>query len=97
MSLDELLREAIREAIRHELRAALEEFREELAQDRGVWDGEQARELMNAEEAADFIRMPYQQFRHIAPLLPRHPISQRRYVYRRSELLEWVVSGRGKG
>lgn len=95
MGLDELLRETIREVVREELRTALEGLREELARDRGAWAGEQGRELMNAREAAEFIRMPYQRFRQIAPLLPRYPISERRYVYRRSELLEWVLSGRG--
>ena len=47
-----------------------------------------SRELMNAEEAASFIRMPYSEFHNIAPQLPRHAISGRRYVYHRSELLE---------
>ena len=51
-----------------------------------------SRELMNAKEAADFLRMPVGEFGRIAPTLPRHAISQRRYVYYRSELLEWVLS-----
>jgi hypothetical protein len=49
------------------------------------------RELMNAEEAADFIRMSYSEFRKRAPEFPRYAISERRYVYWRPELLEWVL------
>ena len=50
------------------------------------------RELMNAEEAAEFLRMPYSEFRRLAPCLPRHPVTERRYVYHRKELLEWVLT-----
>lgn len=49
-------------------------------------------EVMNAEEAADFLRIPYQNFRRIAQGLPRHPVTERRYVYLRSELIEWLLS-----
>ena len=51
-----------------------------------------SRELMNAQEAADFLRMPYSEFRRLAPYLPRHPVTERRYVYHRRELLEWVLT-----
>jgi hypothetical protein len=51
-----------------------------------------SRELMNAKEAADFLRMPYSEFRRLAPYLPRHPVTERRYVYHRKELLEWVLT-----
>ena len=51
-----------------------------------------SRELMNANEAADFLRMPYSEFRRLAPYLPRHPVTERRYVYHRKELLEWVLT-----
>jgi hypothetical protein len=47
---------------------------------------------MNAKEAADFLRMPYSEFRRLAPHLPRHPVTERRYVYHRKELLEWVLT-----
>jgi hypothetical protein len=50
-----------------------------------------SRELMNAEEAAEFLRMPYSEFRRLAPYLPRHPVTERRYVYHRKELLDWVL------
>ena len=50
------------------------------------------RELMDAKEAADFLRMPYSEFRRLAPYLPRHPVTERRYVYHRKELLEWVLT-----
>ncbi len=51
-----------------------------------------SRELMSAKEAADFLRMPYSEFRRLAPYLPRHPVTERRYVYHRKELLNWVLS-----
>ena len=51
-----------------------------------------SRELMNAREAADFLRMPYSEFRRLAPYLPRHPVTERRYLYHRKELLEWVLT-----
>ncbi|MDQ3965913.1 MAG: hypothetical protein M3246_05595 [Actinomycetota bacterium] len=50
-----------------------------------------SRELMSAKEAADFLQMPYSEFRRLAPYLPRHPVTERRYVYHRKELLEWVL------
>ncbi len=49
-------------------------------------------ELMNAKEAADFLRIPDSEFRRLAPYLPRHSVTERRYVYHRKELLEWVLS-----
>jgi hypothetical protein len=51
-----------------------------------------SRELMDAKEAADFLRMPYSEFRRLAPYLPRHLVTERRYVYHRKELLEWVLT-----
>jgi hypothetical protein len=51
-----------------------------------------SRELMDAKEAAEFLRMPYSEFRRLAPYLPRHPVTERRYVYHRKELLEWVLT-----
>ena len=51
-----------------------------------------SRELMNAKETADFLRMPYSEFRRLAPYLPRHRVTERRYVYHRKELLEWVLT-----
>jgi len=48
-----------------------------------------SRELMNAQEAADFLRISYPEFRRLAPYVPRHPVTERRYVYHRKELLEW--------
>ena len=51
-----------------------------------------SRELMNAKEAADFLRMPYSEFRRLAPYLPRHLVTERRYVYHRKELLDWVLT-----
>lgn len=51
-----------------------------------------SREVMNAKEAAEFLRMPESEFRRIAPALPRHAVTERRYVYYRGELLEWALS-----
>ncbi len=51
------------------------------------------REVMDAREAADFLRISHDLFKRLAPGLPRHAITERNYVYLRSELLEWV-SGR---
>lgn len=50
----------------------------------------QAREVMTSREAAEFLRMPWQSFREIAPSLPRHAITRGKFVYLRSELLEWL-------
>ena len=44
-----------------------------------------SRELMNAKEAADFLRMPYSELRRLAPYLPRHRLTERR---REDRLLE---------
>ena len=51
-----------------------------------------SRELMNAKEAAEFLRVPYSEFRRLAPYLPRHLVTKRRYVYHRKQLLEWVLN-----
>ncbi len=51
-----------------------------------------SRELMNAKEAADFLRLPYTEFKRLAPTLPRHAVTERRYVYSRRELLKWYFS-----
>ena len=53
---------------------------------------QQSRELMNAKEAADFLRLPYTEFKRLAPTLPRHAVTEQRYVYSRKELLEWYFS-----
>jgi hypothetical protein len=52
---------------------------------------EKVPELMDAEEAAVFLRLPYDSFRRIAPSLPRHMITPKRAVYSRRELLQWVL------
>lgn len=49
------------------------------------------REVMNAEEAAEFLRMPYDSFRRIASEVPRHRLTERRYVYLRDELRDWLM------
>jgi hypothetical protein len=49
------------------------------------------REVMNAEEAADFLRLSPTAFRKLAPALPRCQIYERSgYRYLRSDLLSWL-------
>ncbi len=53
------------------------------------------REVMNAAEAADFLRLSLPEFRRQARNLPRHAITNSahpRYVYLREDLLEWLRS-----
>lgn len=49
------------------------------------------REVMDAKEAADFLRISESEFKRIAPRLPRHAVTERRYIYLRSELLSWLT------
>jgi len=49
------------------------------------------REVMNAEEAADFLRLSPTAFRRLAPALPRCQIYERSgYRYLMSDLLAWL-------
>ena len=49
------------------------------------------REVMDAKEAADFLRISESEFKRMAPGLPRHAVTERRYIYLRSELLAWLL------
>jgi hypothetical protein len=49
------------------------------------------KEVMDAKEAADFLRISESEFKRMAPGLPRHAITERRYIYLRSELLAWLL------
>ena len=49
------------------------------------------KEGMNAKEAADFLRISESEFKRMAPGLPRHAVTERRYIYLRSELLAWLT------
>ena len=49
------------------------------------------RELMDAKQAADFLRISESEFERMAPRLPRHAVTERRYIYLRSELLAWLT------
>lgn len=55
---------------------------------------ENSREVMNTKEAAEFLRMDISEFRRLsaAGQIPRHQISERRFLYVRSELLSWLLS-----
>jgi hypothetical protein len=52
---------------------------------------DEAKEVMDSREAAEFLRLPYSSFREIAPTLPRHAVTPQRFVYLRRELLEWLL------
>ena len=41
--------------------------------------------------AADFLRISESEFKRMAPGLPRHAVTERRYIYLRSELLAWLT------
>jgi hypothetical protein len=49
------------------------------------------REVMDAKQAADFLRISESEFKRMAPGLPRHAVTERRYIYMRSELLAWLT------
>jgi hypothetical protein len=49
------------------------------------------REVMDARQAADFLRISQSEFKRMAPRLPRHAVTERRYIYLRSELLAWLL------
>lgn len=46
---------------------------------------------MDAKEAADFLRISQSEFKRMAPKLPRHAVTERRFIYLRSELLAWLL------
>lgn len=50
----------------------------------------ESKEVMDSEEARVFMRQSKDQWKKLAPVLPRHPTSPQRYLYLRSELLEWI-------
>jgi hypothetical protein len=45
------------------------------------------REVMDAKQAAGFLRISESEFKRMAPGLPRHAVTEQRYIYLRSELL----------
>jgi hypothetical protein len=49
------------------------------------------KEVMNAKEAAAFLRISESELKRMAPGLPRHAATERRYIYLRSELLAWLT------
>ena len=57
-----------------------------------VEDAARSREVMDAKEAAEFLRLSPSEFRKLAAagVIPRHPINWKSYRYLRGELLEWV-------
>jgi hypothetical protein len=46
---------------------------------------------MDAKQAADFLRISESEFMRIALRLPRHVVTERRYIYLRSEMLAWLT------
>ena len=57
-----------------------------------VEDAARSREIMDAKEAAEFLRLSPSEFRKLAAagVIPRHPVNGKSYRYLRGELLEWV-------
>ena len=57
-----------------------------------VEDAARSREVMDAKEAAGFLRLSPSEFRKLAAagVIPRHPVNGKSYRYLRGELLEWV-------
>ncbi len=57
-----------------------------------VEDAARSREVMDAKEAAQFLRLSPSEFRKLAAagVIPRHPVNGKSYRYLRGELLEWV-------
>ena len=49
------------------------------------------REVMDAKQAADFLRISESEFKRMASRLPRNAVTERRYIYLRSELLAWLL------
>ena len=49
------------------------------------------KEVMDAKEVADFLRISESEFKRMAPGLPQHAVTERRYIYMRSELLAWLM------
>ena len=57
-------------------------------------EASRSKEILDSKEAAEFLRLPYSTFKRIAPSLPRHPVTEQRFVYHRGELVEWVLARR---
>ena len=49
------------------------------------------RDVMDAKQAADFLRISESEFKRMAQRLPRHAVTERQYIYLRSELLAWLL------
>jgi hypothetical protein len=49
------------------------------------------KEGIDAKQAADFLSISESEFKRMAPRLPRHAVTERRYIYLRSELLAWLT------
>ncbi len=84
-SLDGFFRTAIREAVKEVAEDAVREAMTEL-----LLKAEGEKEVFNAREAAEFVCMPYDSFKRIAPTIDRLPVSEHRYVYLRKDLLTWL-------
>jgi Helix-turn-helix domain len=57
-----------------------------------VEDAARSREVMDAKQAAEFLRLSPSEFRKLAAagVISRHPVNGKSYRYLRGELLEWV-------
>lgn len=53
------------------------------------FDPDEVHGFMDSREAVEFLGLPYNSFREIAPNLPHHQITPGRIGYLRRELLSW--------
>jgi hypothetical protein len=87
--LADLLAERIADALLPALTAEVGRLLTEKLEDRPE-PQEEGREVMSARNAAEYMDMSIAAFNKLAPELPRHRLSEARFVYLRSELLEWL-------
>ena len=85
--LVDMLAERLAPLVAREVSAVLYREARDLS---GRTDGGEAREVMAAREAAEFLGLSIGAFRRLAPRLPRSRISGNRFVYLRSNLLAWL-------
>lgn len=90
--LNGFFRKQIREAVREVAAQAVKDAMKELAL---ATQGE--KDVFNAKEAAEFLRISYESFKRFAPEVDRIAISEHRYVYLREDLLAWLESRKREG
>lgn len=89
VSFEELLAERIAAAA---ARIAEQRIREVFDLTEAPLDPDEVLGPMDSEQAAEFLKLPYNSFRELAPNLPRHRVTPARIVYFRRELLTWLAN-----